>query len=48
MSTVPALVEPEWLASHLGRVTVLDATWNFPSSGRDADAEFENGRIPGK
>jgi thiosulfate/3-mercaptopyruvate sulfurtransferase len=41
------LVSTAWLAERLGQVVVLDATWHLPGSGRDAEAEFREARIPG-
>jgi thiosulfate/3-mercaptopyruvate sulfurtransferase len=45
------LVSTEWLADRLAResasVVVIDASWHLPGSGRDAEAEFLAGRIPG-
>ena len=43
------LVSTEWLARRLGEpgLVVLDASWHLPSSGRDAEAEFLDARIPG-
>ena len=47
--TRPGLVSVEWLAAHLGapELTVLDASWYLPATGRDARAEFLAGHIPG-
>jgi thiosulfate/3-mercaptopyruvate sulfurtransferase len=43
-----SLVSPGWLASHLGEpdLAVLDCSWYMPSSGRDADAEYQAAHIP--
>lgn len=43
------LVETEWLAERLSApdLVVIDATWHFPGSGRNAQQEFMNQRIPG-
>jgi thiosulfate/3-mercaptopyruvate sulfurtransferase len=41
------LVSTAWLAERLDRVVVLDASWHLPGSGRDAEAEFREARIPG-
>lgn len=41
------LVSTEWLASHLGAVTVVDASWYMPADKRDPKAEFEAKHIPG-
>jgi thiosulfate/3-mercaptopyruvate sulfurtransferase len=42
-----ALVSTDWLAQRLDRVVALDASWHLPGSGRDAEAEFLQARIPG-
>lgn len=44
-----ALVTTAWLADHLDdpTVVVLDGTYHLPTAGRDADAEFPEGHIPG-
>ncbi len=43
------LVSTDWLAAHLKDpdLRVLDATWFFPSEGRDARAEYALTHIPG-
>lgn len=41
------LVSTDWLAERLGEVIVLDASWHLRGSGRDAEAEFHEARIPG-
>ena len=41
------LISPEELTQKLGTVVVLDASWHMPDSGRDAQAEFFAGHIPG-
>jgi thiosulfate/3-mercaptopyruvate sulfurtransferase len=43
------LVSTDWLADHLEApdVRVLDASWTFPDSGRDARAEYAARHIPG-
>lgn len=43
------LVSTGWLADHLDApdVQIVDASWHLPGSGRDAKAEFRDGRIPG-
>ena len=46
-AALPALVSADWLASRLGEVKVLDATWYLPTAGKDAAAEFAAERIPG-
>jgi len=40
------LVSTEWLASHLGEVTVVDASWYMPGEKRDPRTEFEAAHIP--
>lgn len=44
-----SLVSTEWLESQLGAedLTILDASWHMPASGRDARAEFAERHIPG-
>lgn len=44
-----ALVTPQWLAGELSApdLRILDATWFLPAEGRDAQAEFMAGHIPG-
>jgi thiosulfate/3-mercaptopyruvate sulfurtransferase len=44
-----ALVTTEWLAQHLHApdVRIVDASWVFPDSDRDAAAEYEARHIPG-
>ncbi len=43
------VVSPEWLADRLGdpSVVVLDGSYYLPTHGRDAEAEFLDGHIPG-
>ena len=43
------LVSTDWLAKHLGSpdVCIVDASWHLPAAGRDAKAEYREGRIPG-
>ena len=41
------LVSTEWLASHLGEVTVVDASWYMPADKRSPKTEFETAHIPG-
>jgi thiosulfate/3-mercaptopyruvate sulfurtransferase len=43
------LVETGWLAEHLNApdIVVIDATMHLPATGRDANAEFLVGHIPG-
>jgi thiosulfate/3-mercaptopyruvate sulfurtransferase len=45
----PALVSTEWLASRLGSpgLRVVDGSWYLPGSGRDPEAEYAAGHIPG-
>lgn len=42
-----ALVSTEWLAGHLGRVVVADATYFLAEHGRDARAEHRAAHVPG-
>ncbi|MTJ81423.1 MAG: sulfurtransferase [Telmatospirillum sp.] len=44
-----ALVSTAWLEAHLSApdVRVVDASWFFPTSGRDGRAEFDREHIPG-
>ena len=44
-----ALVSTQWLADHLSApdVRVVDASWYFPSTGRNARAEYNDAHIPG-
>lgn len=43
------LVSTDWLAAHLNDpdLRILDATWHFADTGRDARAEYEAEHIPG-
>jgi len=41
------IVSTEWLAERLGRVTVIDASWFMPGSGRDPAADYARVHIPG-
>jgi thiosulfate/3-mercaptopyruvate sulfurtransferase len=43
------LVATDWLAAHLGEpdLGVIDASWHLPPTGRNGDAEFLEGHIPG-
>jgi len=43
------LVSTDWLAQHLKDpdLRILDASWYMPQSGRNAQAEFAAGHIPG-
>ena len=43
------LVSTEWLANEIGAsdLRVVDATWFMPDAGRNAQAEYEGGHIPG-
>ncbi len=48
--TVPGpLVDAAWLADHLGdpSVRIVDSTYFLPGAGRDAQAEYAAGHIPG-
>jgi thiosulfate/3-mercaptopyruvate sulfurtransferase len=42
-------VSTEWLAGHLDddEVAIVDGTWHLPTLGRDAEAEYRSGHIPG-
>jgi len=42
-------VSTEWLAEHLKKpdVAVVDASWYLPTAGRDAQAEYLAGHLPG-
>ena len=44
-----SLVSTEWLANELGAsdLRIVDASWHLPDSGRDPQAEYEAGHIPG-
>ena len=46
---LPSLVSAGWLAERLERpgLRVVDASWYLPGSGRDAEAEYLAGHIPG-
>jgi thiosulfate/3-mercaptopyruvate sulfurtransferase len=41
------LVTTEWLARHLGDVTIVDSSWFMPSLRRNARAEYLQAHIPG-
>jgi thiosulfate/3-mercaptopyruvate sulfurtransferase len=41
------LVSTAWLADHLDKVTVVDASWFMAADKRDPKAEFAAGHIPG-
>ena len=41
------LVSTEWLATHLGDVRVVDASWYMPNEKREPAKEFEAAHIPG-
>lgn len=43
------LVTSEWLLDHLGEpdLVIVDASWYLPSAGRDGEAEYLAGHIPG-
>ena len=43
------LVSTDWLAERLATpdVRILDASWHMPDTGRDAEAEYRAGHIPG-
>ena len=44
-----SLVDPDWLANHLGEagLCVVDASWHLPNSDRDAEREYLVAHIPG-
>ena len=42
-----SLVSTEWLAEHLGEVTVVDCSWHMPASGRSGRDEYLAAHIPG-
>lgn len=44
-----SLVTTQWLAEHLGQpgITIVDASWHMPATGRSARAEYEASHIPG-
>jgi thiosulfate/3-mercaptopyruvate sulfurtransferase len=44
-----SLVSTEWLAQHLAEpdLTVIDASWHMPASGRSGREEYLAGHIPG-
>jgi thiosulfate/3-mercaptopyruvate sulfurtransferase len=46
---IPPLVSTEWLAARLDRsdIRVVDGSWYLAQSGRDAEAEYGDGHIPG-
>ena len=46
---LPALVSTAWLGARLTRphLRVVDASWYLPSAGRDVEAEYLAGHIPG-
>ena len=43
------LVSSEWLAGQLGQpdLTIVDASWHMPATGRSAADEFRNCHVPG-
>lgn len=42
-----SLVSAEWLQQHIDAVVVLDGSYYLSTMGKDADAEFNEGHIPG-
>ena len=44
-----SLVSTEWLANELGAsdLRIVDASYHLPAAGRDAQAEYQGGHIPG-
>lgn len=45
----PFIVEPDWLAEHLGTpgLSIVDASWYLPAHRRDPKAEYDAAHIPG-
>ena len=45
----PFVMEPDWLAEHLGTpgLSIVDASWYLPAQRRDAKAEYDAAHIPG-
>lgn len=43
------LLSTQWLADHLDDpdLRIIDASWHFPSTGRNAKAEYDTAHIPG-
>jgi thiosulfate/3-mercaptopyruvate sulfurtransferase len=43
------IVETDWLVTHLNApdLVVFDGSWHMPSAGRDPEAEYLSGHIPG-
>src|SRR4051812_39974706 len=41
------LASTDWLAQHLGAVTIVDSSWHMPSSRRNGRAEYLAAHIPG-
>ena len=48
-STLPVLVEVDWLAANMNQpdIVVLDASWHMPQFKRDGEIEWQQQRIPG-
>src|SRR3954454_5555946 len=42
-----SLISSDWLAQHLGGVTIVDSSWHMPSSGRSGRDEYLGAHIPG-
>ena len=44
-----SLVTTQWLADHLGEagLTIVDASWHMPATGRSGHDEFLASHIPG-
>src|SRR3954454_1699660 len=42
-----SLISSDWLAQHLGGVTIVDSSWHMPSSGRSGRDEYLAAHIPG-
>ena len=47
LSKQTGLVTADWLRKNLSQVSVLDASWHLPQSGRNAKREYEQRRISG-
>jgi thiosulfate/3-mercaptopyruvate sulfurtransferase len=47
--TSPFVIDGDWLQGRLGTpgLSIVDASWYLPAQGRNAEAEYEAGHIPG-
>ncbi len=47
--SIGPFVTADWLAERLAApdIVVVDGSWYLPAMGRDAEAEFRAGHIPG-